>query len=750
MPKTLFPISPVAIGLVLASLIGSASAAGSLTIDGKLDEAVWSEATRYADLVVTRPFTGEPSAYRTETRVHSLPEGLAIAFVCYQPADVPRVKPPRARDSNPLGADLVYAIIDFDATGDRAYEFTVGLNGTQRDGTVTNENVFSTDWDARWFSAVQENEETWTVEILIPWSTAPMREAKSSQREIAVQLGRYIESHSERSAWPGLAFDRARLVSELAHIQVASHRETVLEFSPYATQRYNLLTEKWSTNGGLDLLWKPSGYFQLAAALNPDFGQVESDDLVVNFDAIEVFLSDKRPFFTENQGLFDVRIPQSSGAQLLYTRRVGGPADDGIGFAAEIDAALKVTGSAYGLDYGALVAKEADSTGRTFIATRALYPTTQFSLGYLGTYTERPGEDRTAFVNAVDWRASATSKLSLNGLIIGSNIHADTNAYTENGFGASLRGIYTYNESFQSSITVNYLDDKLDFNDFGYMPRNNLAHMVARTEYRSAAASDAYIASTTWSLTTDYRNNAHGDRLQSRSLLTLLSDRRGGGRFISELRYDPPGIDDLISRGNGIVKRHSRFDFYQEAQSARVGKWQGLVAVWMFDEGYSRPTYEFESELNYQLAERFDITLNFYPLWSSDWLIWREDNLLASYRRTKVNAGLQFNWLPSRRHELRLKTQWIVINAHNATPYRIQSDGGLTQSQDVVEDLSVSSFGAQLRYRYEFASQRELYVVYARGGYEETERDRQFTTLLVDASTLRHSDQALVKFRWRF
>ena len=66
-----------------------------------------------------------------------------------------------------------------------------------------------------------------------------------------------------------------------------------------------------------------NGRFQLSGTLNPDFGQVESDQLVVNFGAVETFFSDKRPFFTENQGIFDFGTP-SDFSQLLYTRRVGG------------------------------------------------------------------------------------------------------------------------------------------------------------------------------------------------------------------------------------------------------------------------------------------------------------------------------------------------------------------------------------------------------------------------------------------
>ncbi|NJR13828.1 MAG: molybdopterin-dependent oxidoreductase [Phyllobacteriaceae bacterium] len=46
-------------------------------------------------------------------------------------------------------------------------------------------------------------------------------------------------------------------------------------------------------DAGLDLFWKPNGRFQLSATLNPDFGQVESDAIVVNFGAIETFFGDK-------------------------------------------------------------------------------------------------------------------------------------------------------------------------------------------------------------------------------------------------------------------------------------------------------------------------------------------------------------------------------------------------------------------------------------------------------------------------
>src|SRR3546814_14613263 len=76
----------------------------------------------------------------------------------------------------------------------------------------------------------------------------------------------------------------------------------------------------------------------------------------------------KRPFFTENQGLFEYTTP-SDYSQLLYTRRVGGPADDGEG-SCDITAAVKLNGSFRETKYGVFVADESGEAVRLFGALR--------------------------------------------------------------------------------------------------------------------------------------------------------------------------------------------------------------------------------------------------------------------------------------------------------------------------------------------------------------------------------------------
>jgi hypothetical protein len=56
----------------------------------------------------------------------------------------------------------------------------------------------------------------------------------------------------------------------------------------------------------------------------------------------------------------------------------------------------------------------------------------------------------------------------------------------------------------------------------------------------------------------------------------------------------------------------------------------------------------------------------------------------------------------------------------------------------------------QLRYRWTFAPQSDLYAVYSRGGFSERADDpRGIDDLFQDAFSLRDADQVLVKVRYR-
>ena len=73
----------------------------------------------------------------------------------------------------------------------------------------------------------------------------------------------------------------------------------------------------FTPSAGLDLKWHPTQDLTLDATINPDFAQVEADQLVLNLTTFETYYPEKRPFFLEGTDVF------ATPGQLLYTRRIG-------------------------------------------------------------------------------------------------------------------------------------------------------------------------------------------------------------------------------------------------------------------------------------------------------------------------------------------------------------------------------------------------------------------------------------------
>ena len=119
------------------------------------------------------------------------------------------------------------------------------------------------------------------------------------------------------------------------------------EIYPYVSATSDEIRNEADGRGGIDVAWRPSSNLQLTATVNPDFGSVESDDVVVNLTAYETFFPEKRLFFLEGTEVFVTSprsnprgpgSPSGSGGRqspgmyrmepstLLNTRRIGGSA----------------------------------------------------------------------------------------------------------------------------------------------------------------------------------------------------------------------------------------------------------------------------------------------------------------------------------------------------------------------------------------------------------------------------------------
>src|SRR6476661_4154769 len=596
--------------LVCAALLAALPLSGhAITVDGVVDPAEWQGAQHVTDFRLTQPLSRAPAPYPTEALILATPEGLAIGFRNTQPEGVRRTRQAAARDVG-AQADRVNLYIDFDGEGRSGYNFTVLLSDSIIDATITNENQFSNDWDGVWKHAVTEEGDSWSVEMLLPWYIAPMRAGKDGKRTLGIGLDRVVGATGERMSWPQASFVEPRFLSVLSKVAVPEYSQSLLAVTPYVVGVYDNISRRSDFDTGADIFWKPNGLFQLSATLNPDFGQVESDQLVVNFSAVETFFSDKRPFFTENQGFFDVPFGSLKDTnRLIYTRRVGGTTDDGNG-SGDVTAALKLNGSAGAFNYGVFAATEADAVGRDFFALRATRDFATQGIGAMVTRVARPFLDRDATVYEFDHRWTPSGQLSVRTTVVGSDVQQA--GQTSRDSGEQVLVDYDMGNQWRQQFYAEHLGDRLQLNDFGYLQRNNFnygRYQIAR-RLTSLPAGSMY-ASHDVRFAASRRENDHGLFIADAVSFDVFGDLRNGGNDFFEAAAFSPGHDDLITRGNGAVNVPAKAYLYYERFTPRKDHWSLYWHLRYAAEGLDGPAHgamEFDFNPTYFVND----SLSFY------------------------------------------------------------------------------------------------------------------------------------------
>ncbi|MBN8213702.1 MAG: hypothetical protein J0M09_12350 [Xanthomonadales bacterium] len=739
--------------LLLAAVVSMPLPTFALDIDGKVDSTEWSSAQRIDDFRMTQPLTREPSRHATEAWYMATADGLAVAFRNRQPSVIPRTRQRFQRDDNG-NVDRVNVYVDFDGDGRSGYNFMLALSNGIGDGTIANENQFNNDWDGAWKHAVSEDDDSWSAEILIPWHIAPMRSIDGDTRTIGLSLDRVVGDTGERMTWPAISYTEQRYLSALQKVEVPQFSQSLLAVTPYVVGLYDNIDGRTEIDAGVDLFWKPNGQFQLSATLNPDFGQVESDGIVVNFSAIETFFGDKRPFFTENQGYFEVPFGSLGNAQqLIYTRRVGAPADDGSG-SGDVTAAAKINGSVGGFGYGVFAATEGDSAGRDFYALRATRGFEGQSIGAMVTRVNRPFLGREATVYSFDHQWAPNARWNVRTNLVGSSIdqHGDTVRDT----GAQVKIDHDIGDGWRQQLYMLHSGEDLQLNDFGFLDRNNFnyARYELSRRFTALAGSSPY-ASHQWRFAASRRSNDDGVIIANAFAVNRNSERRDGGNQFFEIAAWMPGHDDLITRGNGVVDHPGRLYAFAERFFPKKEHWSLYGSVNYNAEGLGgidRGAWTFYLEPNYAINDNLSVFAGLELQRNPDLTLWRGGDLLGTFGSDQVflNAGIV--WLIGSKQELRVRLEALGLDAEAKRAWRISADGKPVRSNDALDDFAVRNLGFQVRYRYEFAPLSYLYVAYVRGGslFDTGVGPYSVRDEFSGAFDLRDSEQLLVKLSYRF
>jgi len=291
--------------------------------DGLLDEEAWLQANVAGDFIMYNPYNGIASKYSTEVRVLYDDEALYLGAMMYDDSPDSIFTELGARDDDNINSDNFYVEISPFNDGLNGEVFKVTASGVQIDNKLSTGDSWEREdtWDAVWESRTAILENGWSAEIRIPYSA--LRFSKGAAQMWGINFWREVRRDRETSSWSFVTKEYGSTITHMGELGGLGDITPPLRLSlvPYVSGYIEKMSDEpgvnTSYNGGLDLKLGLSESFTLDATLIPDFGQVQSDDHVLNLTPYEVKYNENRPFFMEGTELF-------KRGNIFYSRRIGG------------------------------------------------------------------------------------------------------------------------------------------------------------------------------------------------------------------------------------------------------------------------------------------------------------------------------------------------------------------------------------------------------------------------------------------
>ncbi|HEX8656084.1 MAG TPA: DUF5916 domain-containing protein [Hymenobacter sp.] len=293
-------------------------------LDGLLDEAVWQSAPVASQFYELEPTPGPVEKHPTEVRVLYDDNALYIGAIMHDVAQDSILRELSNRDE--IGnSDWFGVFLDTYNDHLNGYQFILTPGGVQVDARQSPANGEDGNWNAVWDSRTALRGTDWVVEMQIPYSA--IRFSSAPEQVWGLNFGRQRRITRQKFFWNEVKPQVDGFVNQWGELTGLRDLKPPLRLSltPYVSSYVNHYpyneqgkqNTSTSFNGGADVKWGINESFTLDATLVPDFGQVLSDNQVLNLSPFEVQFNENRQFFTEGTELFNK-------GGLFYSRRVGG------------------------------------------------------------------------------------------------------------------------------------------------------------------------------------------------------------------------------------------------------------------------------------------------------------------------------------------------------------------------------------------------------------------------------------------
>ena len=753
-----------------------------ITLDGFLDEAVWQDLPVIDGMKVIDPDTLEDAPYETHIRFFYTERGLYIGAKNFQPADT-LIARMTSRDVR-LARDGFVVGLDPSGQGLYGYFLRMNLGNSMTDGTILPERQLNLQWNGSWDARTQELEDGWSIEYFVPWAMMVLPQATENRT-----MGMYFErqvGHMSGNAWsnpplPQTVNEYISAFEKYEYSDIEPRRQ--LTYFPFIGSVFDGIKNENKVKIGADIFWRPSTNTQLTATLNPDFGNVAADDVVVNLTAFEAFFPEQRQFFLEGQDIF-LTHPRNTNPggpggpiSMLNTRRIGGAAvydfPEGGSFVptdisqqTELLGAAKFTGQSGNLRYGALIASEddtqiqgklADGTpviaqadGRDFLIARMLYEDTSSggrrSIGWMGTTIDHPTVDAT--VNGIDAHYfSADNKLVVDAQLF----HSDVSGVTGAGGMADFQ--FRPERGKQHTVRATYFDETLDINELGFLTRNDQMNLDYTYNLVESNIPELRNKRTTYIFTNQW--NLEGRPVRTRLFFNREYNFLNNDTFGYSLIYSPRRIDDRLGRGTGDFRVPGRpaINFSYETDTSKPLSLNAGIEFGREDLGPARVISN--AGLSWRPTDVFSAKLGLNYTDSEAILVHRGHGAYTSYEGHQWSPNFELNYFISAWQQLRMTIQWNSLKAFEdrfwqVSPNKVDFLQPVAKPNTTPDDFVISRLTFQARYRWEIAPLSDLFLVYTRGSNLPSDEFDSFPNLLQQAFEDRVVDTFALRLRYRF
>lgn len=737
-------------------------------IDGVLDDAEWTKAVAADEFVELRPTPGRVESRERGTEVKILYDNSAIyvsARMFDHPDSIARELVTRDQVGN---SDFIGIIFDPYLDRINGLGFYVTAAGSQYDAKYSQTQNEDDNWNAVWDSEVKIDKLGWTAEFKIPYSA--LRFANKDIHTWGINMTRRRQKINYQSCWNFVDPKVSGFINQEGELHgITNIKSPVrLSFSPYVSSLVNnyphnlpdVKNTSGSFNGGMDVKYGINQSFTLDMTLVPDFGQVRSDNQVLNLTPFEVKFNENRQFFTEGTELFnkgDLFYSRRIGSFPSYKNDVSGQLQPGEIIKndpreGKLINATKIsgrTGKGLGIGVFNAVTNRAFTTVANAVGQERLIetqPLTNYSIlvldqslknnssvTLLNTNVLRQGSAYDANVSAFLFRLNNKKN----------NYHVEGEARMSRQTSAAKNDVgYSYefevgkqSGNFTWNLEQELSDDKFDPTDLGFFTNNNFLDHSLNLGYNKFTPGKWYLQYQTW-LEAD-----HSQRFKPHSYQSFNANVGGWVKF-----------KNFWSANVNIGRVFSGNDYYEARTAGRVfntfsstgingsfnsnnaKKYNGGAYISVrFQDSYDGIGFGTGFYQNYRVSDKlsFGTELMVEPRYNYvNWVGRSSTNevIFSKYDRNTVESVLDMKYAFTAKMGINLRARHYWSDRRNKSFFLLLDDGSLQANpgtEFINQHVNYNVFNIDMVYSWQFAPGSEISVTYKdlAEDYETTNRE---------------------------